>query len=311
MKKIGLLTLALIVLLAAWYWLSQTGDSGDRSGRTEYATQADTLLVSKVIVKRWGQPDIVITKGADGLWNLTEPLASRANQNLAEQIVKGVALLVLDDKVSSRTEMQAKFEIDETQATQLQAFHGGTMVADVYVGKMAPDMEHVYARREGSDDIYTASGGMALSRLRARSIDDFRDHVIAHFDLSAIDSVRVRTLDHEYAIARVDTMSWQARIGKGAYKPAERPVTEGVLRAISGMRASGFASDSTVIDWSKPAATVTVWLLGRDPMTVSLQPIDGAEEYWAKVEGSEFVYKVFASMYAALNRDPQTFFPAS
>lgn len=311
MKKIVILLIALVALLGAWYWLSQSDATRDRNEPVEYATQADTLLVSKLVVKRWNQPEIVMTKDADGFWNLIEPLEHRANQNLAEQLVKGLALMVLKDRVSSRMEMQANFEIDETQAAQLQAYHGPNLVADMYVGKMAPDMVHTYVRRVGSDDVYTATGGTALARFRVRSLDDFRDHTIADFGVSAIDSAHIRTVEHTYSVTRADTMSWEVRIGNAGYKPAERTVTEGVLRAVAGLRAAGFADDSTVIDWSNPAATVTVWLLGRDPVTFRVQKVEGAEDYWVKVEGHQYVYKVFASLYAALNRDPNSLYPAS
>ena len=310
MKKLIILVVALVALLAIWYWMSGSDEMTGGGKAPEFATEADTLSVTKLVVKRWGQPDIVMNQGSGGIWMLTEPLAQRANQNMAIQLVRGLSMMALKDRVSSRPEMQSNFQVDELQASRLQAFHGETMVADMYVGKLATDMIHVYARRAGSDDVYMATGGSAMAAFRTRQLNDFRDHSILNLDLALIDSVHIVTLQHDYTIAHADTISWQARIGRKGYQPAERAVTEGVLRGLVSMRASGFADDSTTIDWSKPVARVSLWSLGRDPVEMSMQPVVGGKDYWVNVDGHAYVYKVFESTFKSLDRDPAALFVA-
>lgn len=312
MKKIVILAIALLVLLGIWYGVSKFTGPGGENERPVYATKADTLTISKVVVKRWQQPDIVMEKNADGFWMLTEPLKQRANQNLAIQLVRGMATMVFKDLVSNREAMQANFQIDELQAARLQAYDQDTLVADVYVGKTAPDMMHVYARKAGSDDIYTATGGGALSRFRTRNLDEFRDHSILDLDVALVDSTHIVAGKHDFTIARRDTTSWQMRIGDKGYKPSEKAPTEAILRSLTKLRASGFADDSTVIDWSKPAAHVNIWLLGRQPVELWMQPVGGdATDYWVKVAGDPWVYKVFESAFKAVDRDPETLYPSS
>jgi len=311
MKKTLILVVVLAALVAIWLWLSKREEAREGAGRTEYATQADTLLVSKVIVSRHNQPDIVLEKDTDGFWNLTAPLRDRANPNIAKQLVRGIALMVFKDKVTAREAMQSNFEIDPLQGAHLQAFQGDQEVADLWVGKMTPDRIHVYARRNGSDDVFTATGGSAMAAFRTRPLDDFRDRQIFSLDLPSVDSLSVTEPGRSYTVARVDTMTFRVRSGKGPYKPADRAVTESVLRGFVNLSASGFAADTATIDWTTPALSFTAWLLGKEPVHAEMQPVPEETSYYIKVDGKPHVYKVYESAYKTLSRDPKALMESS
>jgi hypothetical protein len=307
MKKSALILLGvLLVLLGIWWWLGQRETARQRGDVPEQATNVDTLTVDRMVLSRFGQPDLVFEKDIDGFWNMVEPVQDRANPNLARQMEKGLAIMQFTDRVTNRAAQHTAFEIDDTQAARLQAFAGDEMQADLYIGKLAPDRLHVYIRPAGEDAVYTATGGGAMNALRRRATDDFRDRTVFDFDPSVYDSIAVTAPDFSYAIARADTASWKVRIGAGDYEAADSPVTESLLRALGKLRATGFASDSTEINWDRPALVVQTWRIGGDTDYLEFQPVEEETNYWVRVEGRPHVYQVFESAFKTFHRDPTT-----
>lgn len=307
MKKTAIvLVAALVVLLGFWWWLSEREQSRQLGGTAKLATQVDTNTVDRFILMRHNQPKIVIVRDADGFWHITEPLQDKANVNFVRQLVQGFAQMKLHDVVSRRSAQWDVFEVNDLQAAHIQAFTGDQMTADLYLGKTAPDGVHLYVRKPDSDEIYTATGGGALAAFRTRSLSDLRDRSILDLDVTQIDSLEINDAGSVYTIARTDTMAWSIRLGSGSYKPADRAVTESVIQAYAKMRATGFADDTTVINWDKPIMMARSWELGGAAKKLEFQAGADGKTYWVRREGSPHVYKVFESAYKALKRDPKT-----
>jgi hypothetical protein len=307
MKKTAiLLGAALVVLLGLWWWMSEREKSRQLGGSAKLATQVDTNTVDRFVIMRHNEPKIVIVKDADGFWNITEPVQDKANVNFVRQLVHGFAQMKLHDMVSNRSAQQDVFEVNDLQAAHVQAFTGDEKTADLYLGKTAPDGAHLYVRRDDGGEIYTATGGGALAAFRTRSVSDLRDRTILDLDVSQIDSLEVTDAGFVYTIARADTMAWKIRLGSGAYKPADRGVTESVLQSFAKMRATGFADDTTVLNWDKPVLTARSWQLEGTTNKLEFQTNDDGKTYWVRREGKPHVYKVFESAYKAFKRDPKT-----
>jgi hypothetical protein len=307
MKKNALILVAVLaILLLVWWWLGQRESARQRGDVPELATNVDTLTVNRMVLTRFGQPELVFEKDFDGFWNMVEPVQDRANPNLARQMEMGLAIMRFTDRVSDREAQHATFEIDDTQAARLQAFAGDEKQADLYIGKLAPDRLHVYIRPAGGNAVYTATGGGAITALRRRATDDFRDHTVFDFNPADYDSISVTGTDMFYAIARADTVSWNVRIGSGEYQDADKPVTETLLRALGKLKATGFAADSTELNWDRPALVVQTWRIGGGTDYIEFQPVEEETNYWVRVQGRPHVYKVFESAYKTFHRDPTT-----
>jgi hypothetical protein len=307
MKKNALILIAVLAaLLLVWWWLGQRESARQRGDVPEVATNIDTLTVDRFVLTRYGQPTLVFEKDIDGFWNMVEPVQDRANPSLTRQLERGLALMTFTDKISSRKAQYAAFEIDDTQATRLQAYAGDDLQADIYIGKLAPDRAHVYVRPAGENSVYTATGGGAFNAMRRRATDDFRDRTVFNFDPSAYDSITVTGADFFYGIARADSASWNVRIGSGAYQDADSPVTESLLHALGQLKATGFLPDSVEVNWDRSALAIHAWRLGGGTDDLEFQPVEGETNYWVRVEGRPHVYKVFESAFKTFHRDPTT-----
>jgi hypothetical protein len=304
MKKFALLLALLAALLLAWWFLGRRESARQEADVPKVATQIDTNTVNRLVLSRYNEEQLVFEKDAGGFWTMVAPVADKANQNTVKQIERGLALMKYVDKISERESQQVSFQIDDIQASRLQAYADSQLQADVYLGKLTPDRQHVYARAFGSNTVYSATGGGGLAALRTRDRDSFREHAILDKDAAAFDSLDIHTSVYSYRIARVDSASWNIRIGTSAYRPASAAMVDGLVRALGRMRASGFRPDSAVVDWSKPDVVITSWLLGEPEVKLEMRTSAGTD-YWVRVTGRAYDFAVFESVYKTFTKDPK------
>lgn len=306
MKKYMLLLALLAGLFLAWYFLGRRESARQESGVPERATQIDTNTVNRLVLTRYNEPPLVFEKDAGGFWIMVAPVADKANQTLVKQLEKGLALMKFVDRISERESQQASFQIDDVQGSRLQAYADSQLQADVYLGKLTPDRQHVYARPAGSNTVYSATGGSAMAALRTRDVDSFREHEILDRDPSSFDSLEVRTGSESFRIVRVDSASWNLRIGTSGYRPAHASMVDGLVRALGRMKATGFRPDSVAVEWNRPDLAITAWLLGESELKMDMKASSGAN-YWVRVSGRPHDYSVFESVYKTFTRDPKEF----
>ena len=305
MKKLVSLVTLLGILILVWYFLGRQEEARQQGDVPDQATEVDTLTVNRLVLIRYNQPDIVFTKDENGFWNLVQPVADRANPNMVRQIERGLALMKYVNKISDRQSQHASFQIDDIQAARVQAYADDLLQADMYIGNVTPDRQHVYVRPVGSSTVYSATGGGALAALRTRTIDTFRNREIMQSDASLFDSLDVRSADAVYRLIRTDSASWQVSINDGAYQEAKSAVADGVIRAFGQMRASGFLPDTVSLDWSQPALSIHGWMLGSEEEQCDMIKVSDEENYWVRVRERPHVYKVFQSVYKTFIRDPK------
>jgi hypothetical protein len=304
MKKLFTLVVLLAVLLGLWYLLGNREQARQQADVPGDLIQVDTNSVNRLVLMRHNQPDLVFEKDFDGFWNMTKPVADRANPNMVNQIEQGLAQMKLLNLVSEQSSKFALFEIGDIQAAHVQAYADDELQADLYIGKVTPDRVHVYVRMAGSDNVYTATGGAALSSLRTRDVDTYRSRAIFEIDVNLIDSLDVQSTEATYRLRRSDSVSWQISVKGGAYVEAKGPVAESAVQAFGRMRASGFLPDTLVVDLSKPDLLVTAWQLGTTVDKAELIKVADEQNYWVRVEGKPHVYQVFESVYKTFARDP-------
>ncbi len=305
MKKVIWLVAALVVLLGAWWFLGRREESLQQAGVPQ-ATSVDTLTVNRIILERHNVPSITFEKDAGGFWTITEPVADKANLNLVDQLEKGLAMMKFVNRISDRSSQHAAFQIDDVSALRIQAFAGDVQQADVYLGKVTPDRQHVYARLSGSDVVFSATGGGALAAMRSRDLDSFRSRDVLERDPNQFDSVDVRSGAFAYRLVRVDSSTWDVRIGASGARRASTAVVDGFLRALGRMKASGFRPDSVNVDWDRSDIGISAWLLGEPEVKLSMVAAPNAS-YYVRSTTREYDLAVFESVYKTFQRDPKEF----
>lgn len=304
-KSVLALVALLAGLLALWYWLGER-ESSLQHGRTpDQVIQVDSNTVDRMSLARPNMPLLVFEKDFGGFWNMVEPIKDRASENMVNQMERALVKIRLDDMVTSRSSQHALFEITENQATRLKAWDGDELKADILIGKLAENRQHVYVREAGSNSVYTATGGGPLAALARRTTDTFRSRTIFDNEKALYDSVYVTGSIKPYSIVRRDTTSWSVRVGKGSAKEADPAPTEALLQALGHIRASGFADDSLQLDWAGNGLTIKTWQLDGTEDLIEIMKGAGENNYWLRVEGRLHVYKVYESVYKTFDRDPE------
>jgi hypothetical protein len=306
MKKFLILIALLVVLLGLWWFLGRQEEARQVTDVPTGVTQIDSLTMNRIVLSHYNQPPIVFEKDAGGFWVLAAPMADRANANLAKQLEQSLAKMKFVNKISERAGQHAAFQIDEASGMRVQVYADSQLQADVYLGKLTPDRTHVYARLTGSDEVFSATGGGPLAAMRTRDLDSFRDRNIMDRDQASFDSVDVRAGATSYRLVRVDSATWNVRIGPAADRRANASVVDGLLRALGRMTASGFRPDSVAVDWSRPDVTITAWLLGEPEVRLDMMAAPEAR-YWVRSSTRAHDLAVFESVYKTFQRDPKEF----
>jgi hypothetical protein len=304
MKTVVILAVLLVALLGIWFWLGQR-ESDLQSGRVpEQVIQVDSNSVDRMSLERHNMVTLVFEKDFDGYWNIVEPIKDRASENMVNQMERALVKIQLQDMVSSRESQHSIFQISDVQATRLRAWVGDELKADILIGKLADDRQHVYVREAGSNTVYTATGGGPLAALSRRTIDTFRSRSIFDNDKSVYDSVYVQGSQKPYTVVRADTSSWDVRVSSDAVRPADPAPTEAMMQALGHIRATGFADDSLQLDWTNPGLSIRAWHLDGTEDNFSLQKVKDENNYWLMVEGRPHFYKVYESVFKTFDRDP-------
>lgn len=308
MKKVLILVSVLVVLAGAYFLLGRREESLQQAGIPADATQVDTATVNRLVMSRHNEPDITFEKDAGGIWAMTAPVKDKANLNLVDQLEKGMAQMKFINLISDRSSQHAAFQIDEVSGVRVQAFAGDQKQADIILGKVTPDRQHVYARESGSDAVYSATGGGALSNMRTRDVDSFRSREIMEREPNSFDSVDVRFGTTTYRVVRVDSASWQVRIGAASARPADAAQVEGLLNALGKMKASGFRPDSVKVDWARPDIAIDAWLLGEPEVKIEMVAAPESR-YYVRSSTRDHDLAVFESVYKTFQKDPKELVP--
>lgn len=303
-KSVLILVALLAGLLGLWYWLGERESDLQHGRIPEQVIQVDSNTVDRMSLERPNMPTLVFEKDFGGFWNMVEPIKDRASENMVTQMEVALVKIKLQDMVTSRESQHAIFQVNDIQATRLKAWDGDELVADIFIGKLADDRQHVYIREVGSNSVYTATGGGPLAALARRTTDTFRSRSIFDNDISLYDSMTVTGSFKPYTIIRSDTASWSVRVENGQIKDADPASTSAIMQALGHIRASGFENDSLQLDWATAPLSIATWQLDGTADRFQLMKVDGENNYWLRVDGRPHVYKVYESIFKTFDRDP-------
>lgn len=303
-KSVLILVVLLAGLLGLWYWLGQRESELQHGRVLDQVMQVDSNSVSRMSLERPNMPTLVFEKDFGGFWNMVEPIKDRASENMVNQMEAALVKIKFQDMVTSRENQHALFQVNEIQATRLKAWVEDDLVADLFIGKLADDRQHVYVRMVGSNSVYTATGGGPLAAMARRTTDTFRSRSIFDNDVSLYDSMTVTGSFESYTILRTDTASWSVRVENGRIKDADPASTDAIMQALGHIRASGFENDSLQLDWANAPLTISTWQLDGTENIFKLMKVDDENNYWLRVDGRPHVYKVYESVFKTFDRDP-------
>jgi hypothetical protein len=265
--------------------------------------------VEAVTVARKGET-LRLKRAADGGWDMLEPIKTRGDRAVVDDMVTGLATARMDREIDPNPAKPADFGLDPPEAEVKLEVKGRAEPLVLRVGSKNPTGVWVYAREGGKPAVITLSESIA--RDASRPVADFRDRTVIAFDRKNVTGVDLDVSGDQIGLAADEPGKW--RIVKPRALRADTDLVSEFLDKLEGAKAIEFVDDApkSLVPYGldKPAR-VTVWV-GRDKDRAARtllvgRPVPEKKGVYVKREGepgvimtAEVVWTAFPKTVAAL-----------
>ena len=227
-------------------------------GRIWTVEPKDVLAIT---VARKGET-LRLKRAADGGWDMLEPVKTRGDRAVVDDMVTGLATARMDREIDPNPAKPADFGLDPPEAEVKLEVKGRAEPLVLRVGSKNPTGVWVYAREGAKPAVITLSESIA--RDASRPVADFRDHTVIAFDRKNVTGLDLDVNGDQMALAADEPGKW--RIVKPRALSADTDLVSEFLDKLEGAKATEFVDDApkslAPYGLDKPAR-VTVWV-GRD-----------------------------------------------
>ena len=259
-------TLTVLVVLAAGLGGFLVYDSYYLTPKREKATSAKGRLwtiepkdVETLTIKR--KDDTVKLKRAGEGWEMLEPVKTRANAGVVNEVVTGLATARVDREIDPNPAKPAEFGLEPPEAMVTLEVKGQAAPLSLAVGGKNPTGVWVYAR-EGSKPAVIIIGD-SVSRDVTRPVAEFRDRALFTFDRRNVTGVDLDVDGSKMTLEAEEGDKW--RIAKPGPYRGDADLITGMLDRLASATVKEFVgSAKSLADYGldKPSR-LTLWL-GKD-----------------------------------------------
>jgi len=257
--------------------------------------------VEAVTVARKGET-LRLKRAADGGWDMLEPVKTRGDRAVVDDMVTGLATARMDREIDPNPAKPADFGLDPPAAEVKLEVKGRAEPLVLRVGGKNPTGVWVYAREGAKPAVITLSESIA--RDTSRPVADFRDHTVIAFDRKNVTGVDLDVDGDQMALAADEPGKW--RIVKPRALRADTDLVSEFLDKLEGAKATEFVDDApkslAPYGLDKPAR-VTVWV-GRDKDRAARtllvgRPVPEKKGVYVKREGEPGVILTAEALWTA------------
>ena len=293
-KNTWILAGVLAALIAVAYLVMQRqGESSVPESSGKMLVDFDSASVDRIEIRSPNGAAVIERQG--GVWMVSSPVHYRADDATVASTLSSGRRMELKGLVSSNPQKRSLFQVDST-GTMVRIFEHGAEKTAFWIGKPSPSYTETYVRREGSDDVYIASGMFASSF--ARRANEWRDKTIFRTEQDAITAVTLRFGDTTVALTRQDSV-W--KIGDDV---ARAEAVKSFTGALANFQADDFV-DSTVL--AMPALTLQIEVGGTQLRFYKLKEGD---RYYVQSSATPQMFDVFGWRAAQLVKRKKDFVAA-
>ena len=280
------------------YWLAPKREKTESvKGRLWTVEPKDVLALT---ITR-GDGTIKLKRAGDG-WEMLEPVKTRADGGVVNEVVTGLATARVDREIDPNPAKLGDFGLEPPAAQVSLEVKGQAAPLTLAVGGKNPTGVWVYAREGGKPAVVVI--GESVARDAARPVADFRDKTLVAFDRKSVSGVDLDVDGSIMTLEAEDGGKW--RIAKpGPYRGDADLVSE-MLEKLAGARVLEFVgAPKSLADYGldKPSR-VTIWL-GKDKdrtsKTVLIGKLDPAKKgVYAQRQGEEEVLLLPSAVWEKL-----------
>ena len=277
-KNTWILTGVLAALVVVAYLVMQRpGESSAPESSGKMLVDFDSAAVDKIEIRSANGPASIEREG--GVWMLTAPVHYRADDATVGSALSSGKRMEIRELVSSNPQKQGLFQVDSS-GTIVRIFEHGAEKTAFWIGKPSPSYTETYVRREGSNDVYLATG--MFSSTFSRRPSEWRDKTIFKTDQDAIGEVTLRFGDTAVVLSRQDSV-W--KIGDDVVK---NDAVKSFTGALSNLQADDFV-DSTVS--AMPPLTVQIEAAGTQ---IRLYKTTAGDRYYVQTSATPQLFTVYS-----------------
>lgn len=301
-------TILVLLILAAGlggFFYYDTYSLGPRREKAESAKgriwTVEPKDVEAVTVARKGET-LRLKRAADGGWDMLEPVKTRGDRAVVDDMVTGLATARMDREIDPNPAKPADFGLDPPDAEVKIEVKGRAEPLVLRVGSKNPTGVWVYAREGAKPAVITLTESIA--RDTGRPVADFRDHTVIAFDRKNVTGLDLDVNGDQMALAAEQPGKW--RIVKPRALSADTDLVSEFLDKLEGAKATEFVDDApkslTPYGLDKPAR-VTVWV-GRDKDRAARtllvgRPVPEKKGVYVKREGEPGVILTAEALWTA------------
>ena len=238
-------------------------------------------------------------------FSVTAPVPYAADKEPAKEAFEAVEQLEFGSVISDQKTKHKEFEVADG-ALHVVAKKGDKAVANFFVGKSLGAQTLV--RLDGKNEVWQAKG--SLKYKFDKDTAAWRDKVVINFAEADATGLAVKAADGSSVVmekAAKDATApaagaaappppaeggWKVKESSLTIDHLDKTVAEGIVSALSNLRANDFADDATAGDTglASPKLTINVTLKDGKSHTLLVGNKKGDEDFYVKREGSGQVF---------------------
>jgi hypothetical protein len=311
MNRLGIATLALLVLVGAAFFLRKSHDAQDQGPpKVEIKLpKIDKDKLDELELSAPDKPKVRLVK-KDDVWRLAEPVDAKADEDAVKNALNKLGELEVTGVAATKAENHAKLEVDATKGTHVIAKSGGQTVIDMYVGSYQSNNSMI--RLNGQNNVATVKG--SIRYLFTKFPREWRDRSITKLEVKDTQELTFDNKNGHFAFKRKGE-DWEQVLGK-----KEKAITPLDISKVKGLAST--ASTLNATDFPEPAVTEEKAGVGAGAAVVTLknQPEGGeaktvvyrignqeGQNFYLKVDGGDLIYLVGSWTAGRLTPNKDTF----
>ena len=241
---------------------------------------------------------VLLVKSND-LWNITKPLAVRADSGAVQAILDDLELGERKRLMTAADLADANLADFGLVAPRVRAvFTGKSGTTTVLVGVETPTKDALYIQLKGDPGIMVVDRSIH-DRLNS-SLDTLRSHIAVDFTPSAVTRIELKSKDRVIELTKTTGTEPHWLITKPIAARADQSKISELLTGLSSLRVADFVSedpkDLHLYQLDEPCHEMTIWLgdAGKT-FLIGASPTNDANKVYAKLKSADTIITIPAA----------------
>ncbi|MCD6336108.1 MAG: DUF4340 domain-containing protein [Candidatus Latescibacteria bacterium] len=247
--------------------------------------------------------EIVLARAEDGVWKITAPIETEADQGAVDALVRNLKNAETDRVVADSTADLALFGLDDPKV-KVSLLLEKASTDTLCIGDKSPTGSYVFANRNGSREVFTTSSSL-LTNVQ-KELFDLRDKRVLAFEKDEVKKFELNQRGKPLFVLSKTGSEWQME--QPQKLQGDRSAVDQILNKLKYGKAKAFVTEKTEsvkpYGLDDPDIVVTLWL-GKDKAKKQLKIGDAKspDRYYARDEARDPIFTVDSTLVKELRKN--------